>query len=194
MIKNLIYVHGFLSSSQAKKSVLTEKFIKDNKCPINFFSYDFPDTPLEAYALLDQKIRKFLDNGEQVVLIGSSMGGFFSMCMSAKYNLRAALINPCVFPWEFIPNILGRNVNPYTKNEFVLTPNHIADVRRIYDSVVINQNLLALFVQRGDEVLPYKDSCNLLANSALVHIENDGCHTFDNYENCLPEIIRFLSK
>lgn len=188
----VLYVHGFKSSSRAVKATQTKDYIHDYEVDLSFDAMDLPNTPAEAFADMCSFVEKYLNQGVKVCLIGSSMGGFLSMYLSAKYNLKAVLINPCVYPWNFLEQVKGKQINVYTGDEFEITEKHVEDAKKIAESYELNTKNLALFLQRGDELLDYVDASVLLGRSALVHIEDGGCHQFDHYEFYLPEIIRFL--
>lgn len=188
----VLYVHGFKSSSRANKSELTKQYIRDYEVDLAFDAMDLPNTVKAAFEEMSDMIEKYKNSGMKVTLIGSSMGGFLSMYLSAKYDIKAALINPCVYPWMFFNRVMGKQVNPYTGDEFEVTENHVAEARKIADSYELKMSNLALYLQRGDKVLDFSDALALLGRSALVHVEDGGSHTFDNYDSCIPEIIRFL--
>ncbi len=188
----VLYVHGFKSSARAAKASMTRDYIRDYEVDLSFDAMDLANTPAEAFSDMCGLVEKYLNKGVRVCLIGSSMGGFLSMYLSAKYNLKAVLINPCVYPWNYLETVKGRQINVYTGDEFEVNDQHVADAKKIAESYEINPQNLAVYLQRGDEVLDYVDASVLLGRSALVHIEDGGCHQFDHYEFCLPEIIRFL--
>ncbi|MGN1392627.1 MAG: YqiA/YcfP family alpha/beta fold hydrolase [Succinivibrionaceae bacterium] len=191
----VIYVHGFLSSARALKATQTKEYIISYEPDLHYDSIDLPNTPKEAFAELDLLIKSYIRKDFKVSLIGSSMGGFLSMYMSAKYNIKAVLINPCVYPWDLMGSYVDKNhINPYTQIEFTITHQDIENVKKIAADYSINPKLLALFVQRGDEVLSYENSCSLLHDAALVHIEDGGNHRFEGFDSYLPEIIKFLRK
>ncbi|MBQ3681906.1 MAG: hypothetical protein II922_02350 [Succinimonas sp.] len=190
----VVYIHGFLSGAKSEKAVLTEKYLKEN-CPgADFFTENFPNTPKEAYDAVDALIGRLIAEDRRVALIGSSMGGFYSICMSRKYNVRAALINPCVFPWKLMPAMLGPHVNPYTGVKFEVTEEYIETVKKLGELAEPRPEKLALYLCRGDEVLNAAESAAYLGNAALVHIEDGGNHRFPSFAACLPEIISFLLK
>jgi predicted esterase YcpF (UPF0227 family) len=190
----IFYIHGFLSSKNAIKAQETKLYLEKFRTDINFTSIDLPGNPKAGYELAQEYLKSLLTTSDRVSLIGSSLGGFFSMCLASKYNLKAALINPCVNPWDLIPKLLGEQINPYTKERLIITNAAIQEVKDIYAQIELKEENLALYLQRNDEVLNYEHAYKLLANAALVHVENGGTHRFENYEAVLPEIISFLEK
>ncbi len=190
----VVYIHGFLSGAKAEKALLTEKFLSQNYPQADFVTENFPNTPQEAYDAVDSLISRLVSEDRRVALIGSSMGGFYSIGMSWKYNLRAALINPCVFPWKLMPALKGEHTNPYTGVKFEINDASIEAVKKLADLVKPVPERLALYLERGDEVLNAAETASYLGNAALVHIEDGGNHRFRSFELCLPEIVRFLLK
>lgn len=188
----VIYVHGFKSSARAQKSVLTKEYIQNFEPDVVFDAHDLPDHPKTAFDEMSKMVKEYIDKGYRVSLIGSSMGGFCSIYLSAKFNIKAVLINPCVYPWNLIPKLLGKQSNPFTGAEFEVTMDQAEDTKKIASMYNINPRLLAMYLQRGDEVLPYQDSASLLHDAAIVHIEDGGSHRYDGFEKHLPEMMNFL--
>lgn len=188
----IFYIHGFLSSKNALKSLETKEYLVKCKPDIAFSSIDLPAYPDKAYVLAEEHLIKLLNESSKVSLIGSSLGGFFSMCLASKYNLKAALINPCVNPWDLIPKLLGHQVNPFTGEEVDITTSSIPVLKEIYQSVTLKKENLALYLQRGDEVLDYKVAYKLLAEAAVVHLENGGNHHYEHFATLLPQIVTFF--
>ena len=90
----IIYLHGFASAGFGVKA---QKFLE-------YFEEEIiiptlPTIPNLAMATLEQLIEAFLHRGEKVSLIGSSLGGFYALYLADKYDLKAVLINPAVYPW-----------------------------------------------------------------------------------------------
>ncbi|MDD6176350.1 MAG: YqiA/YcfP family alpha/beta fold hydrolase [Succinivibrionaceae bacterium] len=188
----ILYLHGFLSSKDAKKPKLTKDFLKKNFPNVKYDCINLPADPVKGYACAEEWVQKYLLKGDKVSLIGSSLGGFYAMCLASKYQLRAALINPCVNPWKFLSQCYGEQENPYTGEKVVIGPEHAQGTLDIFNSVKINEDFLGLFIQKGDEVLDYRDAMELLPYPQVQYVENKGNHSFTSYKICLPEIVKFL--
>lgn len=52
-----------------------------------------------------------MNNHYDITLVGSSLGGYYSLYLSQKYGLKAVLINPCLEPHNIIKLFLGENKN-----------------------------------------------------------------------------------
>lgn len=85
MSNNIIYLHGFASSGNSFKG----EFLKSVYNAITPDLTSHPKTDIEI-------IEELLKKNNDPLLVGSSLGGFYSEYFSRKYNLRALYINPLV--------------------------------------------------------------------------------------------------
>ena len=135
------------------------------------------------------------DRAEQpIYLVGSSMGGFFATCLIEHYNLRGVLINPAVSPGRGLNSWLGENTNYMTGEKWIFEPCHIdqyLELDAAIDSLAYKNNYHVL-LQSGDQVLDYRDAQIRYQGSSIV-VEEDGDHSFINYEQHLAGIHQFLT-
>ena len=81
----IIYIHGFGSSGEASKAKMLRAYCQENK--IRFIAPSLPTIPDLAIKTLSELIESYQDN-EPVHLMGSSLGGYYSLYLSDKYNLK----------------------------------------------------------------------------------------------------------
>ena len=79
----IIYIHGFGSSGEASKAKMLRAYCQENK--IRFIAPSLPTIPDLAIKTLSELIESYQDN-EPVHLMGSSLGGYYSLYLSDKYN------------------------------------------------------------------------------------------------------------
>ena len=145
----LIYIHGSNSSPASLKSRQTEQWLSSMSPDIPFF---WPALSSEPDKAIDQ-LQELIESQEQPVgLVGSSMGGYYATWLSAKYDLKAVLINPAVRPYEFMVDYLGENANYHTGERYILEQRHV-DITKTLDVETIKkpENFWVL-LQTGDEV------------------------------------------
>ena len=94
----IAYIHGFCSSSKAKKAQIMKIELLKNYKDIKFVSLDFSDNFKIAMEELNEQIQSLLKEDPKVCLAASSLGGFMAMLLSIKYDLKVALVNPCLYP------------------------------------------------------------------------------------------------
>ncbi|NIB42881.1 esterase YqiA [Pseudomaricurvus alkylphenolicus] len=187
----LLYIHGFLSSPQSHKALLTEQWLPAHHPEIRYLCPYLSPYPLETERQL-REIMAELD-GEQVGLIGSSLGGFWSTWLVENYdNCRAVLINPSVRPFALVDRVAGEPQRNYHNDDvYVMTAEHGEQFRRVYPQQLKHLDRYYLLAQTGDETLDYRHAAERFAGCRQT-IEEGGDHGFQGYQSHLPDIIEFL--
>lgn len=150
----------------------------------------FPPQPLKATEALCQRVDT-LGRRKIAGFIGSSLGGYYSLYLHARYHLPAVLINPALRPYELLRDYLGTNENMYTGERYEVTEAHMSELKQLDVLGCVEQSQLYLLSQTGDEVLDYYQASSAL-NRAKCWITSGGDHAFQNYRDCLPSIARFF--
>ena len=102
----LLFFHGLDSSNETSKYTCMTR--EPKYCQTVNYREDF-EAVFEIYdALIQEKMKQY----PRVVLAGHSLGGWFANHFAHKYNLRALLIAPCIYPSEVladrIPQVADR--------------------------------------------------------------------------------------
>lgn len=207
------YVHGFNSSPQSHKAQVLARAMESlgliDHYRVPALSYD----PKRNIQLLESCIEKSLSaksvksnrvrsgsvqseltNPEatsDVVLVGSSMGGFYSAYLSQKYGLKAALINPVVNARELLKEYLGELTNDYTGERYQLEEKDLDEYQRLVMNSLPQPEKLLLVVQMEDEVLDSHIAVDHYAQCKSI-IEPGGSHRFDDFEKVVPRLFEFL--
>lgn len=182
----IVYIHGFGSSGVGGKATLLKEHFKNNII-LPSLSY----VPNLAIHTLEQLIEMLQQKGEKVGLVGSSLGGFYSMYLANKYHLKAVLINPAVTPYKTLEKI-GYATNYYDLSSFEVTSNHLECLKDLDVKSFKNENNFMLLLQKGDELLNYEDAIKKLPNANL-RVEEGGNHSFEHIERYFDEIESFFS-
>ncbi|MFT5635225.1 MAG: putative esterase YcpF (UPF0227 family) [Cognaticolwellia sp.] len=186
---HILYIHGFNSSPLSIKAELTRKFFAKNHPEINFHCPQLVFSPNAAIKQLEDIIA--LEPNATWLLMGSSLGGYFSTYLAEKYQTKAVLINPAVKPFELMNDYLGEQVNPYTQKRYQVKELHIAELKALEQENISKNNYLVM-VQTDDEVLDYQQAVEKYRHCQLA-VEQGGDHSFINYENTLPNIALFFN-
>ena len=105
-MKNILYLHGFASSSDSTKAKLFKEFVNSHK-NLNVLTPDLPNNLIGWSKLIEELCEKH----NPVAFIGSSMGGFNSTFFARKFGAMDVPLNPAVFPAEGMKSYLGKNNN-----------------------------------------------------------------------------------
>jgi len=183
----IIIIHGFGSAGRGGKAMLFREYFKNrNKsCIAPSLSY----VPELAIDTLEQLIELCDEN---ITLIGSSLGGYYAIYLAEKYGLKAVLINPAIDSSKTLKraiNMSGLAPNYYDNSQFGWTEKHV-DMLKKYRVDKIQNGKYLLFLQKGDDVLDYRDALSKLPNAQTV-VEEGGTHPFEGIERFLSLIEEF---
>ena len=183
----IIYIHGFGSSGEASKAKMLRAYCQENK--IRFIAPSLPSIPDLAIKTLSELIESYQDN-EPVYLMGSSLGGYYSLYLSDKYNLKAVLINPAINAPETLKRAIGHGVSYYDNSTYEWNESHL-DMLESYEIEEPNLDNLLVLLQKGDEVLDYEEAQDVLEGAKMV-VEEGGNHSFEGLDRHLESIKRFF--
>ena len=185
---SIIYIHGFNSSPQSHKAQLFKSWMNTTHPDITLHIPALKPYPLDAIAQLEALTNL---NKHTTGFIGSSLGGFYAVHLSEKFNAPAVLINPSVKPFETLSQYLGENENFHTQERYMLTQQHVEDLRFLFVPQPTNPEKLLLLTQTGDETLDYREgTAHFHASPAII--EYGGDHAFQNAERHFPLMLQFL--
>ena len=183
----IIYIHGFGSAGQGgKANLFREYFKKDN---IDYIAPSLSYIPELAVTTLEELINSY----SSVSLIGSSLGGFYAIYFAEKYRLKAVLINPAVKSEKTLRKhveLKERAESYYDGSRFEWRESHL-DMLRKYVVERPSRGDYLLMLNKGDEVLDYRDALEKLPNSKKI-IEEGGDHKFGNIDRYLEDIKKYL--
>lgn len=179
----IIYIHGFGSSGQEGKASVLRALMP------NFIAPSLSIIPDLAISTLCELIEA-CSKHEKVYLIGSSLGGYYSLYLSQKYKIPTVLINPAIYPYNSLEKALGLAPNYYDLSNFEWREMHLHKLKE-YETDTINPNNVLLLLQKGDEVLNYREAVAKFPLSKYI-IEEDGNHGFVGIERHVETIEDFF--
>jgi uncharacterized protein len=184
----IIYLHGFNSGGQSQKAL----WLRTQLAPVPVFAPTYPaHRAKEALRVLRKFIRRLRRENPQnktLMLIGSSLGGFWAQRLAPEFGARIVLINPSIRPDETLARHTGRYRNEATGEETVLTAE---DVRALQAQRVepCNPTVPTLvLLDAGDEVLDYRIAAAALRGCGKTIVYPGGSHRFEHLAEALPEI------
>ncbi|MDN4503555.1 YqiA/YcfP family alpha/beta fold hydrolase [Alteromonadaceae bacterium BrNp21-10] len=187
----IVYIHGFQSSPQSAKALLTRAYFTEHYPEVRLATPQIPCYPLAAVKLLEHLVSQYPD--WKIGFIGSSLGGYLSTYLANKFGGKAVLINPAVKPFELLEDYSEELVQPYTGEKFTLSAEHIQQLQALEVLEFTQPKRYWAMLQTGDETLDYRQAADKYAQAKLT-IEQGGDHSFVGFKNHLPAIADFLLK
>ena len=185
----ILYVHGWNSHANARKAQLIEHELKNHEI-FDTASLTLKNHPREAIKQLTEFISE-KQSKYNVHLVGSSLGGYYSVYLAETLNLKAAMINPAVWAYKIFENDRGNVENLNTGEKYFIDQAWIDSLEEIFIEDPTPDRYLVL-LQTGDETLDYKYAEKYFSGARIV-IDEGGSHSFDALEQKIPQILLHFS-
>jgi len=182
----ILYLHGLNSAGTAGKAII----LRESLAPIPVITPTYPaHRPDEAVAELSQLIQKLLSEEPKLMIIGSSMGGFYGQYLARQFPVSHLLmINPALKPWEFLYQREGEHQNFVTGERYMLTVDDIQQTRSYEIKAVDDGVPTTLFLDKGDETIDYRVAAEMYRDSAELMVFEGGDHRFQH----MAEVIEYI--
>jgi len=182
----ILYLHGLNSAGTAGKATT----LRESLAPMPVITPTYPaHRPKQAVAELNQLIEGLIRKTSKLIIVGSSMGGFYGQYLARQFPVtQLILINPALKPWELLHQREGEQQNFVTGERYLLTLEDIQQTRN-YEIKTVNDGIATtLFLDKGDETIDYQVAVNIYRDSAELMIFEGGDHRFQHME----ELVRYI--
>ena len=196
-----VYLHGFLSSAKSEKGqwLLQKNTIGNPRLFDDFITVSYPNkSVIESIQVIDSEIKKQLKKGKKVVLLGSSLGGFYAQYFAQIYQLPYIMINPALNSLPVFKANMGLHINPSTGEKVCIDEEYINDLKK-YDVSKPSENIPALLlIDLDDEVIDVNFAIQRYQKGDTGHcfkakIYSGGDHRFIHMEEAWCEIEAFVT-
>ncbi|MDD5362132.1 MAG: esterase [Ignavibacteria bacterium] len=190
----ILYLHGFASSGMAAKAlILREHVIKENTIKNKIVIS--PDLPAEPAKAMEDISKLLKESREKTLIFGSSLGGFYALYASQKFNLPCVLINPAIIPHVSMESVLGVNKNYKTNEEFEFTEEYLLQLEKMYNEIYISEikgQDTVLLLAKDDRILDYRKTLAYFGGHyGLLILENEAGHEFSKFGKVLPKVFEY---
>ena len=184
----IIYLHGFNSSAESKKSKILESFLKGEEL-ISFVSPNLDTSPSEAISQIEKIIK---ESSNRVCLVGSSLGGLYATFVADKYNLKSVTINPVVANHiSGMRDLVGSHKNFHSGEEYEFRLKDYFDLQKLgLEKLKSPLNHFCL-IKMSDEVLDHNVTFAFFSKSYVLS-EKGGNHSYDDFFEKIPLILDYL--
>ena len=194
----IIYLHGFNSASLDKegrllvnkpKLAVLQAFCQEQQIKLVAPNVDYRDFE----GLVEDQLmawNQLIDQGFQVVFMGSSMGGFASEYLAMKTGSPAIMINPVISPTNLLPQFIGVTTNAETGINYQWSLEHCHSYS-VFEQHLIQSNRVftrLVLLDMGDELLDSTVSLQHYRSLGQVLNYEGGSHSFEHMQESLPSL------
>ena len=184
----IIYLHGFNSSAESKKSKILNSYLEKEKL-INLESPNLNNSPKKAIFQIEKIIR---ESSSRVCLVGSSLGGLYATFVADKYNLKSVTINPVVRNHiSGMKDLIGSHKNFHTDEEYEFTKQDYLDLQKLGLEELKNPLNHLCLIKMSDEVLDHNKTFAYFSKSYVLS-EKGGNHSYDDFFEKIPFILDYM--
>ena len=127
---------------------------------------------------------------QDVLLMGSSLGGWYATVLAERHDVRAVLLNPAIRPHRLLEVALGEQTNYSNGQRYVVTREHLDELASLDLSILQHPERLLVLLETGDQTLDYREAERFYAASRLI-IEPGGNHACQSFLTHLPTLLSF---
>ena len=189
----LVYLHGFRSSPRSSKAVMTGEAVKNlatAEHTINWYCPQLLASPKESMEMVTAHIDN--SGADSIIVIGSSLGGFYANYLAEKYGCKAVALNPAVHAARELAPHVGM-MTTYDSNEpFDFRPEYIDELKTLQIERISDANRYFLIAAKGDELLDWKEMSEFYQGAHQLILEGSD-HGIADYADHLPRVLEFIS-
>jgi predicted esterase YcpF (UPF0227 family) len=195
----IIYLHGLNSAGSSGKAAVLRASLPD----IQLISPTYPaHTAAKAVESLTQTLQPVIEDernaDEPLVIVGSSMGGFYGAWLARRLQCRhLVMINPALQPWELLQQVVGWQFNQALDERYYLSAEMVAATRQYAVEPTPEGVPTTLLLDKGDELIDYRIAEGIYRGIGDVRCFEGGSHTFEHMREAvaiIAEVHRSLAE
>lgn len=190
---HILYLHGFRSSPKSFKAQMLARHVaqlRQQGHDLTWHCPQLPPSPQEAWALIQEATRDWPTSS--MVVIGSSLGGFYATVMAELRGCRCAVINPAVEPARDLARYIGEQTSFHDPDDhFFFRPEFIEQFKAIASYPITRPERYWALIAKGDEVLSWEEMSQRYAASQ-IHLIDGSDHAVSDFEQHMPGLLTWL--
>ena len=188
----VVYLHGFRSSPNSTKAVMTGEAVRALSSAGHFYEWYCPQLLASPKASLEM-VTKHINQAkfDRIVIIGSSLGGFYTNYLAKKYQCKGITLNPAVYAARELEPHVGMMTAYDSEEPFDFKAEYIDELRALQVDPITDPKRYFLIAAKGDELLDWKEMAAFYPGAKQLILEG-GDHGISDYANHLPAVIDFI--
>lgn len=190
---HILYLHGFRSSPKSFKAQMLARHVahlSEQGLALSWCCPQLPPSPAQAWALIEQATADWPTS--DMVVVGSSLGGFYATALAEQRGCRCAVINPAVEPARDLARYIGEQTAFHDPDaHFFFRPEFIDEFKAMAPPAVTRPERYWALIAKGDEVLRWEEMSQRYQGCDLTLLEGSD-HAVSDFEQHMPGLLRWL--
>ncbi|MBU3602266.1 YqiA/YcfP family alpha/beta fold hydrolase [Polynucleobacter sp. AM-25C3] len=188
----LVYLHGFRSSPNSTKAVMTGEAVSALSTSNHTYEWYCPQllaSPKESMEMVIKHIDQ--SKADRIVIIGSSLGGFYTNYLAEKYQCKGVALNPAVYAARELEPHVGMMTAYDSEEPFDFKAEYIDELRALQVNTISDPKRYFLIAAKGDELLDWKEMIAFYPGAKQLVLEGSD-HGIADYAKHLSAVIDFI--
>jgi predicted esterase YcpF (UPF0227 family) len=142
-----------------------------------------------------EMVTNFIDrsDADSIIVIGSSLGGFYANYLGEKYQCKAIALNPAVYAARELEPHVGLMTAYDSDEPFDFKAQYIDELRALQVDKIDQPERYFLIAAKGDELLDWKEMVSFYSGAKQLILEGSD-HGISDYAEHLPRVIEFIKQ
>jgi len=183
-----IYLHGFNSKGDPNNRKLKALEKLGDTMTIDYNTFSSFDS---IHSKLSDEIEQiYLSQDDHfVVLVGTSLGGYWASVIGKRLGIPAVLINPAIQPQQTLKKHVGVEIKNFKDGQL----NTLSEELPASYPDAPKVGMFLILVDQGDDVLNPTAIKSWFTKNPVITFEG-GSHRFEHMKEALPEISKFVNR
>jgi predicted esterase YcpF (UPF0227 family) len=143
---------------------------------------------------MDMVINHIDESGaDKIVIIGSSLGGFYTNYLAEKYACKGIVLNPAVRAARELAPHVGMLTSYDNDEPFDFRAEYIDELKALQVEKITTTDRYFLIAAKGDELLDWREMVEFYSGAHQLVLEGSD-HGIADYDNHLPKVVEFIFK
>jgi predicted esterase YcpF (UPF0227 family) len=165
------------------------KALSSDVNPIEWYCPQLLASPKESMEM----VMKHIDQSkwDHMVVIGSSLGGFYTNYLAEKFDCKAVVLNPAVRAARELAPHVGMMTAYDSDEPFDFRSEYIDELKALQVERISNPNRYFLIAAMGDELLDWQEMTEFYEGAKQLVLDGSD-HGISDYADHLPQVLKFI--
>lgn len=190
----ILYLHGFKSSPHSFKAQVLKRTLTANQLGARWCCPQLPASPAAAIALCNELIQaaQLKDPTTELIIIGSSLGGYYAQVLTEQWQCKAIVLNPAVHAARDLATQVGTHTMYHSDQPFEFLPEYVDELQAMATASCTQPQRYFLVASRDDEVLNSHEMLAFYEGSQGLFILGSD-HGIADFELYLAPVLHFIN-